>query len=69
MPVVKTVGNTSFQLQFTDLTTGDIISGSNVSTRHSCQITKNHNGGVFLDGTGGFDFSSGNVWFYAIMEV
>lgn len=73
MPIVKTIGNSSIEIQWIDTTTGNIVTGA-ASTRMMASVTKDNNAGLFLDGTNdadvinNVDISTGNIWFFGIFE-
>ena len=75
LPVLKTVGNDSMDIQWIDTTTGNIVTSASPSTRMMAVVQKMNNAGLFLDGTNdatvinGLDIAVGaNIWFYGIFE-
>ena len=53
MPLIKTIGNDFFELQWMDVTTGNLISSATPTNRQTAYIVKANNGGLFLDGSNG----------------
>lgn len=71
IPVLRSAGNTSFQVAFMDPTTGSLVTGA-ASTRMAFRVSKRNNGGLYLDGTNGSDtlgLDAGNIWFFGVFQV
>lgn len=67
IPVIKSVADASAVIQFIDPTTGQTVTGE-ASPRMCFQIFKRSQSGLHLDGTGGADLASGNIWFMGLFQ-
>ena len=74
IPLIKTVSQDQVAIQWTDTTTGNIVTDATPSSRMKALITKTNAQGLFLDGTNnatdinGIDMDLGNFWFYGIFK-